>query len=82
MRRRKFIADFTKFSVVTAVTGAAATTAVNLRSVADDTRHGLTGQVDKLKQRMDSLESGQKNLVRAFCLVTALSTGLDLTLLV
>ena len=82
MNRRNFIKDFGRFSLATVATGITVSAAAKIRSSTDSAGDSLSKQVDLLKDKIESLESSQKNLMKAVCVVTAVSTGIDLSLLV
>lgn len=82
MNRRKFIAAFSKVSLVTAAASATTVAASRGREKAEVVGEGLSQRMEELKKRVDALEEDQKDYLRALCLVTAVSTGLDLSFLI
>lgn len=72
---------FGKISLLTAATGLTIGAAENIRTKTDKTSQDINRQVAILKKKINSMESNQKNLVKALCVITAFSTGVDLTLL-
>ena len=81
MRRRDFLSSFSKYSVV-AATSAAATAAVSKsRDMAESSMDHFGKRIDVLKNRVENLEDNQKKMTKALVLVTAVSTGVDMTLI-
>ncbi|MBD3648601.1 MAG: hypothetical protein HUJ31_14370 [Pseudomonadales bacterium] len=80
MNRREFlrrtVSDGAKVSAGVALGGLTACRDVGSRSVAQ-----LNRKVKAMGDRIDKLETRQKNLVRTGLLFAGISTGLDLTLL-
>ena len=81
MNRRRFIAGLSKLSL--AGTAAAATTAVALheKPKPEEPEKGLSRKLAELKKRVDALEDDQKFFLKTLCVVTAISTGIDLSVL-
>ena len=82
MKRRNFLKQFGKASVIATAGGLTVSAAESIRSKADETSQDLAQQFAMLKKKVDAMESGQKNLIKALCIITAYSTGIDLTLLI
>lgn len=81
MNRRKFIAALSKVSVIGAATTATTAVALSEKSQADEPAQGLNKKLAELKKRIDTLEDDQKFFLKTLCLVTAVSTGVDLSVL-
>ncbi|MFT7459773.1 MAG: phage regulator Rha-like protein [Planctomycetota bacterium] len=79
MHRRDFISAFSKLSLVTATTSIATAAASRSVEIAEKSIDNVGKQFKSMKTRMDKLENNQKTMARALILVTAVSTGFDLT---
>jgi hypothetical protein len=68
--------------MVTATAGIAAASVARGKTLVNRSGDELAGRIDELKKRIDSLEENQKNFIRTLCVVTALSTGIDLSMFI
>ncbi len=79
MNRRKFIAGLSKFTLVGAATTATTAIAVHDKAQTEEPVQGLSSKLADLRKRVDELEDDQKFFLKTLCVVTALSTGIDLS---
>jgi hypothetical protein len=82
MNRRRFVAGLGGSGLAMAAVSAAASTAAKGREIIDQSAAGVNKRVEALKIRMDVLEAGQKKYLKALCVITAVSTGIDLSILI
>ena len=82
MNRRKFIAGFSKISLIGAAATATTAAVISEKSKPDEPAQGLNRKIAELKKRVDTLEDDQKFFLKTLCLVTAVSTGIDLSVLI
>ena len=81
MNRREFISRFSKYSLV-AGTGAAANQVLGKsREISDQALLAANEKISAMSQRLDSIEDKQDKMMKALILTTALSTGIDLSLI-
>lgn len=81
MNRRRFIAGLSKGGLAVAAVSGTAAAAVKGKEMLDKPADAVSGRLEALKKRVDSLEDKQKNYLRALCVITAVSTGIDLSVL-
>jgi hypothetical protein len=81
MNRRNFVAGITRSGLALAAVSAASATAARGREFVDRSADEVGAGVEALRKRMDALEDHQKNYLRALCVITAVSTGVDLSIL-
>jgi hypothetical protein len=81
MRRRDFLTAFSKASLVTATVTMATTTVAKSKDIADSSIDNLANHFKTVKHKMDKLESNQNKMLKALVLVTAVSTGVDISLI-
>ena len=82
MNRRNFISGLGKFSLVTATVGVAVSASAKGRDLVNQSSDEVSSRIEALKKRIDNLEDTQKNFIKALCVVTALSTGIDLSMII
>jgi hypothetical protein len=82
MNRRNFISHFGKFSLATATAGVAVSAAAQGKDLVKQSSDQFSCRIDALKTRIDKLEDNQKNFLKVFFVVTALSTGIDLSIII
>ena len=81
MNRRDFISSLGKYSVV-AGAGAVASQAIGKsRELGDQTLQKANQKITALSKRLDSIEDKQDKMMKALIITTAVSTGIDLTLI-
>jgi hypothetical protein len=81
MNRRKFIAGLSKFTLLGAATTATTAVAVRENAQTEEPTQGFSRKLADLRKRVDELEEDQKFFLKTLCVVTALSTGIDLSVL-
>ena len=81
MRRRDFISGFSKYSLVAATASIAISAVTKSRQIAGNSIDNVGKQIKSLKNRVDNLESNQKKMTKALLLLAAVSTGVDLSLI-
>ncbi len=81
MRRRDFISGFSKYSLVAATASIATSAVTKSREIAENSIDNVGKQIKSLKNRVDNLESNQKKMTKALLLLAAVSTGVDLSLI-
>jgi len=81
MRRRDFISGFSKYSLVAATASIATNAVTKSRQIAGNSIDKVGKQIKSLKNRVDNLESNQKKMTKALLLLAAVSTGVDLSLI-
>lgn len=81
MRRRDFISGFSKYSLVAATASIATSAVTKSREFAENSIDNVGKQIKSLKNRVDNLESNQKKMTKALLLLAAVSTGVDLSLI-
>ena len=81
MRRRDFISGFSKYSLVAATASIATSAVTKSREIAKNSIDNVAKQIKSLKNRVDKLESNQKKMTKALLLLAAVSTGVDLSLI-
>ena len=82
MHRRRFLAELASHSVLAGTVAIAGGAAARTRDIAQTSLERMGHKIETLGKRVDSLEGRQKQLTRALIVVTAVSTGIDLSLLV
>jgi len=82
MNRRKFVSALGRSGLAVAAVSVAAATVSKGRDIIGQSADGISGSMDALKKRVDALEEDQKNYLRALCVITAISTGIDLSILI
>jgi hypothetical protein len=82
MNRRYFISHFGKLSLTTAAAGIAASAASEGKKIIAKTGEDVNSRIDFLRKRVDDLENSQKKILKAMIVVTAFSTGIDLSILI
>lgn len=80
MDRRKFVKNL---GVGIGVASASTITVANIKSkeLVNRTRDRLGKQLDSLRSRIDKVENSNRKLAKALVVVAAVSTGIDVTLL-
>ena len=81
MNRRRFIAGMSKGGLAVAAVSATTAAAVKGKEMLDKPADAVSGRLEALKKRVDALEDGQKKYLRALVVITAVSTGIDLSVL-
>ncbi len=82
MDRRKFISGLGKFGLIAGTTAVITSTVTKGRDLAEQSADGMASQIKSLRKRVDSLEGNQKKILRFLCIVTAVSVGVDISLLI
>ena len=82
MNRRHFISGLGKFGLTAGAAAAVTSTVVKGRDLAEQSVDGLSDRIDTLKKRLDSLEGKQKKMFKLLIIVTAISAGIDISLLI
>ena len=81
MKRREFLSSFSKYSVV-AGAGAVASQAIGKsRELGDMTLQHANEKFSAISKRLDNIEDKQDKLMKALIVTTAVSTGIDLSLI-
>ena len=81
MHRRDFISGFSKYSLVAATASIVTSAVTKSRKIAENSIDNVGKQIKSLKNRVDNLESNQKKMTKALLLLAAVSTGVDLSLI-
>ena len=81
MNRRRFISGLSKGGLAVAAVSGTAAAAVKGREMLEKPADAVSGRLDALKKRVDALEDNQKKYLKALCFITAVSTGVDLSVL-
>jgi len=81
MNRRYFISALGQYSAVAAAASVATSMASKGRSAAENSVDVLNRYFRSLQKRMENLEDSQRKMTKALVVVTAVSTGIDLTLI-
>ena len=82
MNRRGFMSGFSKFTLATATVGIAVSAAAKGKDLINQSNDEVSSRINALKKRIDKLEDNQRGFLKALCLVTALSMGVDLSILI
>ena len=82
MQRRRFLAGLAAHSAVATTVAVASGAAHKSRDLAQTSLERMGHKIETLGKRVDSLEGRQKQLTRTLIVVTAISTGIDLSLIV
>ena len=81
MHRRNFIAALGGTSIVGAGAAVARATMAKSRDLAEHSLDTMGRQVQALKKRLDNLEARDRKMTRMVLLLAAVSTGVDVSLL-
>ena len=81
MNRRFFIAKMGKLGLTATTIGMTASVVEKGKNLMSHSGDEISSQLSALKKQLIRLEKEQKNYIKALCVVTALSTGIDLSIL-
>lgn len=82
MKRRDFLRKTSIGAGLVAVPATAAASVAHLKNAAEPVRDDLKQRVESLESRFDGLSRSQKKMMRALIVVSGISVGLDLSLLI
>lgn len=82
MRRRDFISGFARASLMTSTAAVITAATVKGKQAAEKSIDTVSDQYRHLSSRIDKLEKSQKKVMKGMLFVMAVSTGIDLTLIV
>jgi hypothetical protein len=81
MNRRDFLSGFSKLSLVPMTASIATAASIKSRNIAENSMENIEKQFKSLKNQYENLENNQKKMAKALVLLTAVSTGVDLSLI-
>jgi hypothetical protein len=81
MNRRNFLSGFSKLSLVPVTASIVTAVSMKNRNVLESSAKNLEKQIKSLKNQFDKLEDNQKKMLKTLVLITAVSTGFDLSLM-